>query len=149
MFVRSAELSSSRPSLSFDSSPTQEIPLSRNDFFGIYYPIIPLKYFACGIDSNDLSEALFSQKKKTEADMRENRPLVSGWIARQEGTPWNLKSTKSLGTKCLSNQYFTAKCHFTPIELSRGPASSSLLTTITDFGQKNDVDNEFVATPIV
>ena len=54
-FVRSAELLSSRPSLSFDSSPTQEIPLSRNDFFGIYCPIIPLKYFTCGIDSNVLS----------------------------------------------------------------------------------------------
>lgn len=53
--VRSAELLSSRPSLSFDSSPTQEIPLSRNDFFGIYYAIISLKYFTCGIDSNVLS----------------------------------------------------------------------------------------------
>ena len=60
-FVRSAELLSPRrrargrplrPSLSFDCSPTQEIPLSRNGFFGIYSLIISLKYFACDSYSN-------------------------------------------------------------------------------------------------
>ena len=54
-FVRSTELLSPRPprpSLSFDCSPTQEIPLSRNGFFGIYSLIISLKYFACDSYSN-------------------------------------------------------------------------------------------------
>ena len=45
-FARSAELLSPRPSLSFDCSPTQEIPLSLDGYFGIYRLIISLEYLA-------------------------------------------------------------------------------------------------------
>ena len=43
-----------QPSLSFDCSPTQEIPLSRNGSFGIYSLIIFLKSFAYDFYSNVL-----------------------------------------------------------------------------------------------
>ena len=64
------------------------------------------------------------------------------------GNALELEIDEVSGNEVFVKSIFYREVSLYPYRVISWPASSSLLTTITDFGQKDDVDNEFVATPI-